>query len=49
MKRDLQERGRDLDGILIQYLTTVKPAFDTFVQPVSHNSTTKTTTTTKKS
>eukprot|EP01096_Ripella_sp_DP13-Kostka_P013631 TRINITY_DN5947_c0_g1_i1.p1 TRINITY_DN5947_c0_g1~~TRINITY_DN5947_c0_g1_i1.p1 ORF type:complete len:231 (+),score=81.35 TRINITY_DN5947_c0_g1_i1:61-693(+) len=33
VKRDLQERGRDLDGVLLQYLTTVKPAFDTFVQP----------------
>ena len=33
VKRDMCERGRDLDGIIRQYLTTVKPMHNTFVEP----------------
>ncbi|KAI0710271.1 armadillo/beta-catenin/plakoglobin [Earliella scabrosa] len=35
IKRDVQERGRSVDGILEQYLRFVKPAYDNFVQPTS--------------
>ncbi|KAI0749410.1 armadillo/beta-catenin/plakoglobin [Daedaleopsis nitida] len=35
IKRDVQERGREVDGILQQYLRYVKPAYDNFVQPTS--------------
>lgn len=31
--RDVKERGRDLDGIVNQYLTTVKPMHYLYVQP----------------
>ena len=31
--RDIGERGRDLDGVLDQYLGFVKPAFDEFIEP----------------
>lgn len=33
VKRDMRERGRDLDGIIEQYLTTVKPMHNAFVEP----------------
>lgn len=33
--RDIKERGRDLDLILTQYMTFVKPAFEEFCSPVS--------------
>lgn len=33
VKRDVQERGRDLDGIIEQYLTTVKPMHYRYVEP----------------
>ncbi|KAF8917422.1 armadillo/beta-catenin/plakoglobin [Mucidula mucida] len=33
--RDVKERGRDVDGILEQYLRYVKPAYDHFVLPTS--------------
>ena len=33
--RDVQERGRDLEHILNQYTTLVKPAFEEFCLPVS--------------
>lgn len=33
VRRDMRERGRDLDGIITQYLTTVKPMHNTFVEP----------------
>lgn len=33
LKRDINERGRDLNGIIEQYLKTVKPMFHSFVQP----------------
>ena len=32
-KRDIQERGRDLDSVMHQYLTTVKPMHNTYVKP----------------
>ncbi|KIM80473.1 hypothetical protein PILCRDRAFT_9652 [Piloderma croceum F 1598] len=35
IKRDVTERGRDVDGILEQYLRYVKPAYDNFVGPTS--------------
>jgi uridine kinase len=33
VRRDMRERGRDLDGIIDQYLTTVKPMHNAFVEP----------------
>lgn len=33
--RDTTERGRDLDQVLTQYMTFVKPAFEEFCSPVS--------------
>lgn len=33
VRRDMRERGRDLDGIITQYLTTVKPMHNAFVEP----------------
>ncbi|KAF7327848.1 Uridine kinase [Mycena kentingensis (nom. inval.)] len=33
LKRDVAERGRDVNGILQQYLRFVKPAYDNFVLP----------------
>jgi len=33
VKRDIRERGRDVDGILYQYERFVKPSFDIFVYP----------------
>ncbi|KAG6842339.1 hypothetical protein C0991_010629 [Blastosporella zonata] len=33
--RDVKERGRDVAGILDQYLRYVKPAYDNFVHPTS--------------
>lgn len=33
--RDINERGRDLDQVLNQYMTFVKPAFEEFCSPVS--------------
>ena len=33
VKRDMCERGRDLDGIIAQYLATVKPMHNTYVEP----------------
>ncbi len=31
--RDVQERGRDLDSVINQYLSTVKPMHEEFVDP----------------
>lgn len=36
--RDISERGRDLEQILSQYITFVKPAFEEFCLPVSKGS-----------
>lgn len=33
VRRDMKERGRDLDGIIAQYLATVKPMHNAFVEP----------------
>ncbi|KAJ6494854.1 armadillo/beta-catenin/plakoglobin [Mycena vitilis] len=33
LARDVKERGRDVDGILEQYLRFVKPAYDNYVLP----------------
>lgn len=38
--RDISERGRDLEQILSQYITFVKPAFEEFCLPVSTGSST---------
>ena len=32
-RRDMVERGRDLDSVINQYLTTVKPMHNTYVKP----------------
>lgn len=33
VKRDVAERGRDVEGILNQYFKFVKPAFEEYIQP----------------
>ncbi|XP_075384391.1 uridine-cytidine kinase-like 1 isoform X1 [Tenrec ecaudatus] len=33
LRRDISERGRDIEGVLKQYNTFVKPAFDQYIQP----------------
>ncbi|XRB22967.1 uridine/cytidine kinase [Pseudoscourfieldia marina] len=33
IRRDVEERGRDVQNVLQQYELTVKPSFDTFVSP----------------
>ena len=33
MRRDIAERGRDIDGVLKQYTKFVKPSFDDYIQP----------------
>ena len=33
LKRDIAERGRDLEGVLKQYWTMVKPSFGYYIQP----------------
>ena len=33
ISRDVSERGRDLNGIIEQYLTTVKPMHYLYVEP----------------
>jgi len=33
IRRDVVERGRDLDGVIEQYLSTVKPMHEQFVEP----------------
>ena len=33
VRRDMVERGRDLDGIIDQYLATVKPMHNAYVEP----------------
>ncbi|GAA4238897.1 uridine kinase [Postechiella marina] len=34
LKRDISERGRDLDEVLSRYLTTLKPMHDQFIEPM---------------
>ena len=33
LKRDIEERGRTVDGVIEQYLKTVKPMFEAYVLP----------------
>ncbi len=33
IQRDIKERGRTIDSVIEQYLTTVKPAHDQFIEP----------------
>ncbi|XP_069506955.1 uridine-cytidine kinase-like 1 isoform X6 [Ambystoma mexicanum] len=33
LRRDISERGRDLEGVIKQYNKFVKPAFDQYIQP----------------
>lgn len=33
IKRDVSERGRDLDSVISQYISTVKPMHEAFVEP----------------
>ena len=33
IKRDVSERGRDLDSVISQYFATVKPMHEAFVEP----------------
>ncbi len=33
LKRDISERGRDLDEVLIRYQSTLKPMHDQFIEP----------------
>ena len=35
--RDVKERGRSLDSVIEQYLTTVKPMHEAFVEPSKRN------------
>lgn len=35
LKRDIKERGRDIEGVIEQYEKYVKPAFDSFIKPTS--------------
>ncbi|KAF8896342.1 armadillo/beta-catenin/plakoglobin [Infundibulicybe gibba] len=35
IKRDVKERGRNVDGVLDQYLRYVKPSYDNFVRPTA--------------
>ena len=35
LKRDIEERGRTLDAVINQYLSTVKPMFNKYVNPSS--------------
>jgi len=35
LRRDVRERGRDVNGILDQYLRYVKPSYDNFVRPTA--------------
>lgn len=34
LKRDIKERGRDLDEVLTRYQTTLKPMHDQFIEPM---------------
>ncbi|XP_064629866.1 uridine-cytidine kinase-like 1 isoform X2 [Lineus longissimus] len=37
LKRDITDRGRDLEGVLQQYNTYVKPAFEHYIAPTMKN------------
>lgn len=36
VRRDMEERGRDLENIMEQYLTTVKPMHYLYIEPTRH-------------
>jgi len=37
IKRDMATRGRDIDSVMHQWITTVKPSHDKYVQPSSNH------------
>ena len=37
LKRDIDERGRSMDSVINQYLTTVKPMFNKYINPSSRH------------
>lgn len=37
IQRDIKERGREIDGISLQYLNTVKPMFDQYIRNYIHH------------
>jgi uridine kinase len=37
IQRDVVERGRDLEGVIEQYLSTVKPMHEQFIEPTKRN------------
>ncbi len=37
LKRDMEERGRSLDSVITQYITTVKPMFHRFIKPTKRH------------
>lgn len=37
LQRDVRERGRDFQGVIDQYLNTVKPMHEQFVEPTKRN------------
>ena len=37
LKRDINERGREMDAVIEQYLSTVKPMFNKYVYPSSRH------------
>lgn len=37
LKRDIEERGRSMDNVISQYLTTVKPMFNKYINPSSRH------------
>ncbi|KAJ4462475.1 putative Uridine-cytidine kinase 2-A [Paratrimastix pyriformis] len=37
VQRDIAERGRELQGVLAQYLTFVKPAYDRYIAPTKEH------------
>jgi len=37
LQRDIVERGRDVESVLEQYLSTVKPSHEAFIEPTKKN------------
>ncbi len=37
LRRDVKDRGRTIDGVIDQYLTTVKPMHEQFIEPSKKN------------
>ena len=38
LRRDISERGRSLSGVIKQYKTFVKPAYDSYIHPTMKTS-----------